>query len=268
MDRDILCVAGGIDVQSRGEDPAVARRRRRDIAEIAVAYGLILAVIWTPRPWQSYLWWLAVIIVAFLSARSFQGRQAAGLRATNFLRSFWVVGVALVFAAVAVIISLRLHTLRFSGGPLLFVETYWAYAVWSGVQQFLMQCFFLRRFLRVLPTPWHAVFAATTLFAIAHLPNPFLTSVTIVWGMAACLIFLRYRNLWTLALAHAIFGITIAVAIPGPVHHNMRVGLGYLRYHRPGTPRHQRNHSDQRASTVAWVTDEAPTLRSASQPRP
>jgi membrane protease YdiL (CAAX protease family) len=75
-----------------------------------------------------------------------------------------------------------------------------------------------------------AAFATAGLFALAHLPNPILTPVTLIWGFAACLIFLRYRNLYPLGMAHAIFGITIAITVPGPVVHNMRVGLGYLTY--------------------------------------
>ena len=31
-------------------------------------------------------------------------------------------------------------------------------------------------------------------------------------------------------IAHAILGITVAITIPGPVVHNMRVGLGYVTY--------------------------------------
>jgi hypothetical protein len=31
-------------------------------------------------------------------------------------------------------------------------------------------------------------------------------------------------------IAHAILGITVAITVPGPVDHNMRVGLGYLTY--------------------------------------
>jgi len=57
--------------------------------------------------------------------------------------------------------------------------------------------------------------------------------LTLVWGFASCLVFLRYRNLYPLAIAHAIFGISIAITVPGPVVRNMRVGLGYLRYHYP-----------------------------------
>jgi hypothetical protein len=48
--------------------------------------------------------------------------------------------------------------------------------------------------------------------------------------LAACFLFLHYRNLYPLAMAHAVLGITVAIAVPGPVVHNMRVGLGYLTY--------------------------------------
>ena len=75
-----------------------------------------------------------------------------------------------------------------------------------------------------------AVGVTAIIFAVAHLPNPILVPFTLLWGLAACLLFLRYRNLYPLAMAHAILGITIAIAVPGPVDHNMRVGLGYLTY--------------------------------------
>ena len=101
------------------------------------------------------------------------------------------------------------------------------------MQQLLLQGFFLPRFLGLIKNQVYAALLAAVLFALAHLPNPILTPVTLVWGLAACLLFLRYRNLYPLAMAHAIFGITIAITIPGPVDHNMRVGLGYLKYHHP-----------------------------------
>jgi membrane protease YdiL (CAAX protease family) len=78
------------------------------------------------------------------------------------------------------------------------------------------------------------------LFAVAHLPSPILTLITLVCGLAACLFFLRYRSLFPLVIAHAILGISIAVSVPGPLDHNMRVGLAYLTYaektHSPAHP--------------------------------
>jgi hypothetical protein len=127
-------------------------------------------------------------------------------------------------------VASRLHTLHAPGSPILFIETYCAYALWAAVQQFLLQCFFLSRLVRLLPGARSAAASAAIIFAIAHLPNPILTSVTLLWGFAACVVFLRYRNLYPLALAHAILGISIAISVPGPVVRNMRVGLGYLTY--------------------------------------
>jgi membrane protease YdiL (CAAX protease family) len=65
---------------------------------------------------------------------------------------------------------------------------------------------------------------------VAHLPNPILTVITLFFGLASCLFFIHYRNLVPLAIAHAILGICIGITIPGPVDHNMRVGISYLNY--------------------------------------
>jgi membrane protease YdiL (CAAX protease family) len=216
----------------------VSARRRRDAIEIAVAYGLILAVEWTPRPLQRVLWVVAAAGLIFITRRSFEGWRAMGFRAANFRRSLWIAGAALALAATAVAIAAVVNSLRMPRGLLAFLATYCAYAIWSGVQQILLQSVFLLRFLRLVSQPGLAALAASTLFALAHLPNPVLTPITFVWGFAACLLFLRYRNIFPLMIAHAILGITVAMTIPGPVDHNMRVGLGYLRYtpHRPARP--------------------------------
>jgi hypothetical protein len=214
----------------------VRRSRRRDLVEVAVAYGLILLVVWSPRPWQRLLWWVAAAGIAAILCISFDGLKAMGLQRANFFRSLWVPCTALLAAAVAVELAVWFHTLRLPGSPLAFVERYWAYALWAGAQQFLLQCFFLLRLLRVFGSPKRAALAAAGLFTAAHLPNPLLASITLLWGVASCLLFLRYRNLYPLAMAHAILGVTIAITIPGPVDHNMRVGLGYLSYRHGDRP--------------------------------
>ncbi len=151
-----------------------------------------------------------------------------------------VVGAALAVAIAAVVVAVRLHTLHAPHSVVLFAHRYWNYAVWAVFQQFLLLDFFLRRLQRLLPSAWSAVLATAGLFALAHVPNPVLVPVTLVWGAVACALFLRYRNVYTLGMAHAIFGICIAITVPGQVDHNMRVGLGYLMY-RPHVHRHHRN---------------------------
>jgi len=223
-------MASASAIPSGDRDPIASRSKFRTLAEVAIAYGLILLVIWTPRPWQHFLWIAAAAAVVVITLISYEGRQAMGLRAGNFARSLWVVGVALLLAGAAVLVAARFHTLHLPATPLAFVLTYFAYAVWSGVQQFLLQGVFLRRLLRIVPNTTRAAFLASALFAAAHLPSAVLTPMTLIWGFAACLIFLHYRNLYPLAIAHAILGIAVAITIPGPVDHNMRVGLSYITY--------------------------------------
>jgi membrane protease YdiL (CAAX protease family) len=222
-------VGNTVSIPERSE-PITARSRLRDLAELIAGYGLILLVLWTPRPWQKMLWWIAAIAIAAMVSRSFGGLKAMGLGGGNFFRSLWVVGLALLGTAVAVAFAFTQHTLELPCSPVVFVKSYAGYALWAFGQQFLLQCFFLPRFLRMLPGTKLAAVVAAAIFAVAHLPNPILASVTLFWGFAACLLFLRYRNLYTLAITHAILGITIGLTVPGPIDHNMRVGLGYLTY--------------------------------------
>jgi hypothetical protein len=135
------------------------------------------------------------------------------------------------------------------------------------MQQFLLQSYFLLRLLRLLPGKAAPVVAATGIFALAHLPNPILTPITLVWGAVSCILFLRYRNIYALGVAHGILGLCVAVTVPNSLHHHMRVGLGYLRYHPRGQDLRRAEHdhrsqSDQSVSTEAWVMADAPTLRS------
>jgi membrane protease YdiL (CAAX protease family) len=245
-------------------DRRVGRSRRRDFVELAVGYALILLVIWCPRPYQRWVYWLPVIWVGVCCWLSFESWRAMGWRTVNLVRSAWVVVVALAIAAIAVAVSMKLGTLHAPESATLFVKTYIGYAIWSFVQQFLLVDFFMGRLLRLVSSPKIAVAVTAIIFAAAHIPNPVLAPLTLLWGLAACLIFLEYRNLWSLGMAHAIFGICVAIAVPAHLTHNMRVGLGYWRFR----PHHQRRKSDQMVSTQAWVMEDAATRRSARQARP
>jgi membrane protease YdiL (CAAX protease family) len=205
---------------------------RRDLLELAIGYALILIVIWTPRPWQRLFYCAATLYLIAILWLSFPGWRTLGLRTANLARSLWIAGVALSLAAIAVLIAAHAHTLNLPATPALFLQRYWGYALWTFAQQLLLQDFFLLRLRHLIRSPRRAALAAAAIFSLAHLPNPILTVVTFVWGLAACLLFLHYRNLYPLAIAHAILGIAIALTIPGTITRNMRVGLGYLTYGR------------------------------------
>ena len=246
------------------------RSTRRDLLDLAVGYTLIMATIWTVNPTQRILYWLAFAwIIATTWARR-DGWTALGLGRKGLLQSLWIVGVALLLSAAAIFIAWRTHTLHSLHGPTPIFCTDGAYIVWSIMQQFLLQSYFLLRLLRLLPGKTAPILAATGIFALAHLPNPILTPITLVWGAIACVLFLRYRNIYTLGLAHGIMGLCVAVdRAKLRCTTTCAVGLGYLRtipaYRIAASPTarpHHRSQSDQSVSTDACVIAEAPTLRS------
>jgi membrane protease YdiL (CAAX protease family) len=211
-----------------------ARSTQRDLLELAVGYALILATVWTANPTQRILYWLAFAwIVATTWARR-EDWPALGLGRKGLLQSLWIVGVALLLSALAIFIAWRTHRLHRLHGPTPLPLHGWRYIVWSVMQQFLLQSYFLLRLLRLLPGKAAPILVAAGIFSLAHLPNPILTPITLVWGIIACILFLRYRNIYALGVAHGILGLCVAVTVPNSLHHHMRVGLGYLRYHPRG----------------------------------
>ena len=204
--------------------------RRRDLLELSGIYSLILVVIWTPRPWQVGLWVIAAATMIYIAYLSFEGLRPMGLCTANLVRSLWAVAFAMAVAMIAVVLAGRFHTLHMPQTPWLFFRKYGLYVLWAAVQQIILQWFFLSRSLRLLPDATSAAALTAGLFAVAHLPNPILTLITLVFGLASCLFFLHYKNLVPLALAHAILGTCIGITIPGAIDHNMRVGISYLTY--------------------------------------
>jgi len=148
----------------------------------------------------------------------------------NFRPALWAVGLACVLAVAAVILAFGLRTLQVPVSPMRLVAHYGAYAIWAFVQQLGLQCFFLSRLLRLMPDTLSAVSVAAGMFAIAHLPSPILVVAALIWGFVACALFLRYRNVYLLAISHAILGIALGITIPPQVDHEMLVGRRYLTY--------------------------------------
>jgi Type II CAAX prenyl endopeptidase Rce1-like len=253
----------------RERTPANWRSRlaSRDSVEIVIVFCLILLALWTPKPWRDLLGWLALMWIVVGTWRSRQNAAALGLQLAGLRRSLWVIGVTAISAAMIICVAWRMHTLHIVSNGLPIWLGFWVYMGWALVQQFILQDFFLARFLRVLPSHFAAIAASTLLFAAVHLPNPLLTIVTLVWGATACALFLRYRNLYTLGIAHGILGLCLAISIPNAIHHQMRVGLGYLRW-RPASTRTQRSQIDQMVSTDAWVMADAARRRSSLHARP
>ena len=211
--------------------PSLSKLWSRDSFELAICYALILLVIWTPRPTQRLVFWIAFAWILATTLVCRPDANTLGLRPSGVRSSIWITSGGLFLAGALVGIALELHTLHPLHGarPL---ELHMAgYLLWAFEQQFILQDYFLLRLLPILPNESAAAITAAVLFSTAHLPNLVLAVATLVWGIVACTLFLRYRNLYTLGLVHGILGLCVAISVPDAVTHHMTVGLGYLHYH-------------------------------------
>jgi hypothetical protein len=220
------------------------------VVELLVSYGLILTANWTSNPAQQWFYWAAVAWIGGSASVAFIRSRSIQFRMTGFWRSLWIVGAALMLAVPVMAIAARMHTLQQPYGPMGRAGAFVGYAVWAIAQQLLLQGYFLPRLAQVTPRDSWAAAIVAGMFAVAHLPNAILAVMALFWGLAATFLFLRFRSIVTLGVAHAILGITVAISIPGPVLHNMRVGLAYLQYQTPIELRPAR--VDHRPSNAAW----------------
>jgi membrane protease YdiL (CAAX protease family) len=99
---------------------------------------------------------------------------------------------------------------------------------WGLGQQFALHTVFLREAQATVSRPG-GIWLAALMFAILHLPNPFLTVMTGIGALAWCFIYDRYPNLFPLALSHAVLTLAILYAFDDAITGRLRVGLAYLR---------------------------------------
>jgi hypothetical protein len=198
--------------------------------ELTICYGLIELVIWTSRHTQHLLFCIAFAWILATTLVYRPDANTLGLRLSGLRSLLWITAGGVLFGGLLVGIGFELHTLHPLHGAGSLGLHMAGYLLWAFEQQFILQDYFLLRLPRILPNQSAAVIAAAVLFSTVHLPGLLLTAATLAWGIVSCTLFVRYRNLYALGLAHGILGLCVAISVPDAVTHHMMVGLGYLHY--------------------------------------
>lgn len=194
--------------------------------------GLLLSYIWG---WQGAFpghFGVVLALFAWLGAASHLSRgesaREIGLGLEQFgpaLRlALAILGVPLAAILVGGVLS---GTARIPSADRLAAAVGW-HLFWGTAQQYGLVCFFYRRFRELLETRGSARTAAAALFALFHLPNPFLVPVSFLTGALACWIYDRAPNLWALGIAHGATGLLLTRALPRSLTAGMRVGPGFF----------------------------------------
>ena len=183
---------------------------------------MILLYIWRLRFSWPFSW--IIILILILASHAFRGETPAalGFRRRNLTSSAAaltpaVLVLGLTLLALGSVFRTIRHITPESGFSSLLL-----YFGWGLFQQYLLNGYFVNRFLEVSPA--RAPLLAAVFFSGAHLPNWFLMLVTLAGGYLCAKVYIKYRNLYFLGLAHGAIGFLIYLVVPDTISHHLYVG--------------------------------------------
>ena len=220
-----------MDIAMQGLAERAARLTNRNRVGIALRLifpiALLEAALWAPLRVGILFGILALWYVGWQLWKAASNVRSLGLEFRGLLRGSGLVAATLIFAAGVLAVAYfsgSLHRLWGLQHPWYAIL---GYACWAFIQEFMLQCFCLRM-LRALVSKLAALLLSGAVFAVAHLPNPSLTLVTFFAGIAFTAIYARKRNLYVVAVIHAVLGLTLAVSAPDDWFHGLRVGRDFI----------------------------------------
>lgn len=202
--------------------------------EVTAMTALILTYIWG---WQRAFTGSALLLLFGYFGIGYLGHRIRGetLQHIGFRFDNWRPAIrnATIVVAVAasgfVLVGLALNSWRFPSWSAA-AATIPVTIIWGTMQQYGLLCVFYRRLRDLFGNPAIAMFGAASLFAVFHLPNSFLMTVTLFAGAVACALYHRVPNVFAIGIAHALISFSLLYSLPLEVTAGLRVGPGYFRY--------------------------------------
>jgi membrane protease YdiL (CAAX protease family) len=202
--------------------------------EIASVTSSFLIAEWMVMPFAGNSKLVAAIpvglafVLMLLSHRA-RGESAReiGWRLDNFVSAARLLALPMLVVAVLLVgIGLVMKSLRFDRQQVL----EWAVwlPLWGLMQQYVLQGFINRRAQTLFGRGSKSVLLVALIFALLHLPNPWLSVATFAGGLVWAYVYQRAPNLLALALSHALMSMLLALSLPPATINSLRVGIKYF----------------------------------------
>lgn len=201
--------------------------------ELAALLGYLFSYIWIIAPmthgraqWPAYVLFVACTIGSHVLRR--ESLDDLGLRFDNFRRSL---AEALVMITPTILVVFAFGLVRGETqhmSPRNMAISVLGLFPWALFQQYGLVAVFGRRLRLLSEKPFVTDVGCAIIFALLHLPNPLLMSVTFGAGYCMSVLFRRSPNLFALALAHALASSFIHHSLPFAMTLSMSVGPGCL----------------------------------------
>lgn len=169
---------------------------------------------------------LALGLMAYSHRERGESFSDIGFRWDNFLASGRVLLLPTV-TAVFVIVAMGwlVNHAIFAGS---FRVRYLSLPIWALLQQYALNGFINRRAQLALGKGVKSIAVVAIVFAMLHLPNPLLTTLTAIGSLIWAAAYQRQPNLFALALSHTLVSLTLALTLPPGLTGSLRVGFKYF----------------------------------------
>ncbi|HEU4641463.1 MAG TPA: CPBP family glutamic-type intramembrane protease [Gemmatimonadaceae bacterium] len=211
---------------ARAIAPDARARRWLSGAEAASVFAGIMLYIWWLQPRAKGSWLALLLLAAGSHAARGEHPAALGFRGHNFAACARAVAPALLAAAALLLaVGVAAGSVKELPPPRAIAFVLY-YCIWGLVQQYALNGYFLNRIAAAWEEPDAPAvpLLAAALFAAAHVPNLYLMAVTLVAGYICARVYLAYRNLYVLGIAHGLLGSVLYYVTPLAISHRFYVG--------------------------------------------
>jgi membrane protease YdiL (CAAX protease family) len=170
---------------------------------------------------------LAFTLMLFSHRARRESAREVGWRLDNFVSAARLLILPMLIVAIILIgIGLMMKSLRFDRQQVL----EWAVwlPLWGLMQQYVLQGFINRRAQTLYGRGSKSVLLVALIFALLHLPNPWLSVATFAGGLVWAYVYQRAPNLLALAISHALMSMLLALSLPHATINSLRVGIKYF----------------------------------------
>lgn len=223
-------------MSERENDQSSVAIRDKTLAawEIASVTLSFLLAEWMIQPFganSSLISAIPLVLAFALMLLSHQARgetaRLIGWRVDNFLRALRLLVLPMIgLGLLILLIGWLSHSLR-SEKLQIWQWLAWLF-VWGLIQQYVLQGFINRRAQILLGKGARSILLVAIVFALLHLPNPWLSVATFIGGAMWAAVYQRAPNLPALALSHALMSLMLASAFPASAINSLRVGIRYF----------------------------------------
>jgi membrane protease YdiL (CAAX protease family) len=208
-----------------------------EIASVAVsaliAEWAIIAAVGFGNLWHAVPVGLAFALMIYSHRQRGETLRDIGWNVSEFWPALRLLIVPMIVGALFIALAGRLWlggTFRVGGqraGWAVLGFPVWGLS-WGLLQQYVLQGFVNRRAQILFGRGRRSVLLTALVFALLHLPNPWLTAATFAGGLLWAWVYQRAPNLFALALSHAVMTWVLVSALPDSALRGLRVGFKYF----------------------------------------